>query len=355
MTTSDSTVALVHEAIAELEKEDGRVSSAVRKALRVARLRNDWNNVYWLQLELDSYFDKEARARRVREVAPYFSKEEFGTLHKQTVETSIASRSIAVFDEDGEVDDDKLTGLSVLEIEDAIERSEAIEDPLPTNLHPVDAYFLTRSREKRRSDERFNAGQLKTVLRRISQRVHTYLSQVERQLMLGQLETDIFEQNRRYVDARLRELCPAALEQLTSAYRRVREGTTEARSHALTSCRRALKSLADYLYAPRGEPVLGADGKMHPLTDAHFINRLWQFLVEAKTNIASEELLEGEISALGDKVETLNELASKGVHDRVSEFEVNLCVLNTYSVTGALLRLRDQSSAVAIDPNSLVS
>jgi hypothetical protein len=191
------------------------------------------------------------------------------------------------------------------------------------------------------------------VLARITQRVHSYLSQVERQLVLGQLQSDVFEDNRRYVDDRLQKFAPEILEQIHIAYRRTREGTTEARSHALTSCRRALKTLADRLYPPRNEPVKGVDGKERVLNDSMYVARLWQFISESKAGSTAKKILADDIESLGKQIDRLNDLAGKGVHSEVTEFEVNMCVLSIYNVTGAMLRLLDETSGAMVSVDDL--
>jgi hypothetical protein len=60
-----------------------------------------------------------------------------------------------------------------------------------------------------------------------------------------------------------------------------------------------------------------------------------------------------DIEELGRRIDRLYELSSKGVHADVSEFEVNLCVMGTYNIAGALLRLHAESSATMIDPADL--
>jgi hypothetical protein len=176
------------------------------------------------------------------------------------------------------------------------------------------------------------------------------LSQVERQLYLGQQTSDIDEQNRQFVDSALQRLAPEVLEQLLAAYRRVREGTSEARSHALTSCRRALKSIADRVYPARADPVIGIDGKSHKLTEDRFVARLWQYVAERVPNDASRELFLRDVEDLGSRIDRLNDLSSKGVHAEVTEFEVNVCVSRTYMILGDILRLYTNLSAALVPP-----
>lgn len=244
MYNKDYILELIQTALNDLDQQNIRLSAVARKALRIARLRNDWKTVYWLQIELDGFSDKNAVARREDEVAPYFSKEVFDQVKEQAVEDAISSRTIIVVDHQGRVDEDKVCALGIQEIEESIISLSKPDLPLPDNMLPYDAAYFSDQQQRSRFTRQKLETEYRKVLARITQRVCSYLSQVERQIVLGQLESDIFDDNRRYVDERLQSLAPEILGQLHIAYRRTREGTSEARSHALTSCRRVLKALA---------------------------------------------------------------------------------------------------------------
>jgi len=351
MTDSDYTLELVRNALEDLDQPDCRLSVVARKALRIARLRNDWEAIYWLQVELEGYNDKNAVSRRIDECASYFSKEQFEKLIEDTMEAFISSRSVATIDTHGKIDKDKMLSQGIQEIEAIKLTAWIINDPLPNNLHPFEAAYFSDQRQKTTNVVNFMETQMRKVTARISQRVHSYLSQVERLLFLGQSQSDIFEDNKQYVDERLQQFAPEILEKLQIAYRRTREGTSEARSHALTSCRRALKALADHLYPASDKPVIGVDGKERILNDQMYITRLWQFITESKAGRTAKQMLAEEVERLGKEIDRLYDLAGKGVHDEVTEFEVNMCVLSMYNVTSALLRLLDESSGAIVKAN----
>jgi hypothetical protein len=354
MTDSDYILTLVRETLHDLDLPVSRLTAVMRKAVRIARLRSDWEAVYWLSMELEPLSDKEARTRRIGEAAPFFSRDELRKLHTRSLEELIASRMIGHIGYNREIDEEKMTSLSVPELEEIVASAAAVcREPLPSNLNPVDTALL--SERRRASDDRaaFSLTEIRKVLARLAQRTHTFLSRVERQLALGQQQADFFEHNRLYVENKLGLLSPEALDQLRTALKRASEGTAEGRSHSLTSCRRALKSVADRLYPARTNPIRGNDGKERTLDDSKFVSRLWQYLAESSAGSASKKLLQGEIDHLGPTIDRLNELSSKGVHDQVTAFEVNACVISMYSLVGALLRLHEQDSAATLDPSQL--
>ena len=300
-----------------------------------------------------SFQDAEAKLRLVKEVAPHYTKQEFAMMKRRLGDAfSEERRSLEPVDEGRDsirvVDNGKFCALPVPGIEEEIERFTRLAESAspPDGLHPVDLYFADQASSKERSIYEVSIGQSRGVLTRIGTRVHEFLSATEKQLIYGQINADIFERNRQYVDEKLSAIAPEALEQFISVYRRLGEGDPEARSQALSSCRRILKSLADSLYPPRELPVVGTDGKSRDLTDEKYIARLWQFVSDRVGTTKAGGLLLAQVNDLGSRIDRLYGLTNKGVHAEISEFEVNQCVIQTYLLAGDLLRLTDQDSAV---------
>jgi hypothetical protein len=145
-------------------------------------------------------------------------------------------------------------------------------------------------------------------------------------------------------------IAPEALEQFAAAYRRHSEQGAEARSHALTSCRRILKTLADALYPATRAMVKGVDGVDRKMTDDKFVARLCQFAADRTKGSRARELLVADIAQLGTRLDALNALSSKGVHATVSQTELDQCLIQTYLVAGDLLRIRAATSAILAPP-----
>jgi hypothetical protein len=231
-----------------------------------------------------------------------------------------------------------------LEAKAASLQTEIVATVPPAGLHPVDLYKKDADYSRARSMLYAHREDVVAIIFRVRSRVHQYLSIVEQQLLLGKVSSDIFQRNREYVDARLRDLAPDVLDQFAAAYERAEQGSPEALSHALTSCRRVLKSLADALY-PAGPPAVGADGKPHAMTDDKIVNRLSQFVTEHRIGSVSGTVLIDEINRVSAQLRNLNNLASKGVHAKPSTQEVEQCLIQVYITVGDLLRLHDGISA----------
>lgn len=350
MSTNPSTPAaratgLVDQALSEVDDPTVPLSAVIRKAIRIARLRSDFEALLWLHAEMRNAGDEEAKRRVLQELAPHFTSEQIARMWKANTESFIVGRKI---------DDDRVLGDAIPEVEERITALRAQRDAfqLPAGMHPQDLYFENQRHEKMKAELTIAISEREQILARIRHRVADYLSETERQLLYGQVNANIFERNREFVDARLRDIAPDALDQFAAAYRRQGEGDTEARSHALTSCRRVLKTVADALYPATNAGVEGADGKMRKMTDDKWVSRLCQFATDSARGSASADLLRIQIATLGERLDALNDLSSKGVHANVSEFEVAQCIIQTYITVGDLLLLVENESGLNAAPEA---
>jgi hypothetical protein len=345
MNISDTVLSLTREALADFADPNYRLSIIVRKAIRVAQLRNDSVHLWWLNWEMTSPDDTDARDRYQREARSFDDREDLKALKNELAEGYISSRKRRNLDADYNLVDAPIVDTNSIDTIEAhiIELPEILGNLLPRH-QPSLIFGGDVEAKKLRMNVGSNllASEQKSVLRRIAQRVYEYLSSVEKDILFGAMNADIFEGYRQYIDARLPLISPQAVEQVNSAYRRLSEGDREARSQALTSCRRLLKSIADAVYPARAEPVTGKDGKLHALTDAKYVARLWQFVYERIGGHASGDLLLASVEDIGNRLDRLNEFSSKGVHGDVSEFEVRHCIIQTFLVVGDILHLIEQ-------------
>jgi hypothetical protein len=353
MTMLDQVLSLVQQALDDFDKPDITVSNLVRRAIRIARLRNDFDNLWWLELEMQAIDPgSKARARTTPEMLAHYEHREFRELTNRELAAYFSRRRWPAFDSKGVPQVNKRSESffprSVAEIEAELASiSEQIASAVPPpGLHTLDLYYRDQELSKVRQVLSTKAELLRGILEAIRQRVYQFLIDTEHGLVYGQLNADIFERNRRYVDKSLKAIAPDVLEKFAAAYRRLAEGDAEARSQALTSCRRILKSLADRLYPATDVPLVGSDGKEHELTDARYISRLRQYAFEQVGSRSAGKVLLAEVERLGVLLDRLYDLDSKGVHGDVSQVEVEQCAIQTYLVVGDLLRLAERHSAI---------
>ena len=141
----------------------------------------------------------------------------------------------------------------------------------------------------------------------------------------------------------LSRISPRVLDQFTAAYRRAREDDAESKTHALTTCRRILESVADVVYPPRAEPVMDASGKSRKVGPENYINRLWMFIADSRIGSTHSKLQLATLQDYGARIDKVYSLANKGVHDDVAQAEVDTCVMQTYLLAGEVLRIFEDS------------
>lgn len=344
MNPLDAAVSIVQQTLSKIDDTNANVASAVRKAIRVARIRNDFENLWWLQLELVSLHDHEKRNRIAEEILPHIDKDQVHSVHSRMLAEYIEERHFEDrFAEHPERGGNKVMALSVDELQ---ERADAFlrlleSDEQPNNLHPLDAYFADKDRSNSRMIASVAIEEVRAMLSRIRNRVYDYLSVVEKELVYGSPQSTLFERNRQRVQSKLNELAPHVARQMDIAFIRVGQSDIEAPSHAMSSCRRALKAIADAVYPATKTPAIGADGKAHEMTDDKYVSRLWQFVYEALGNSRVSAVVRATVDDIGRRIETVDGLSSKGVHTIVPTHEAEQCVMQTYLLLSEILRIHD--------------
>jgi hypothetical protein len=348
----DRMLALVTKTLDDMEDPNTSVSVITRRAVRIARIRNDYSNLLWLQFELLSMHEKEARFRLAAEIAPHISKEEYKILSFQTLEAFAEERrtisSAELTGSQVKKDNKNILAMSVAEIE--ARRAMFIElrnrEQSIGGLHPTDAYFIDREVSQARLIASTAIRETDAILSRIRNRVHDYLSSVEKDLVYGRLQSDVFERNRRYVESRLSEVVPEIAEQMRTAEARLDDSNPESYSQALTTCRRALKAIADHVFPATNESIQGSDGRIRTMSEDKYIARLWQFAHKSLGNSAGGKLVLSQLDDLGHRIDAIYKMSSKGVHATVDRVEAERCFVQTYLLLGEILRIQDGQIAI---------
>lgn len=323
------------------------VTALTRRCQRIASLRGDGIAVAWLGLELTdiqnqhenkSDAPRESLAALLLRAIPgdeanvRWSAEYHGYISRRRLQSGQAEANLR----------------SVQQIEETVrmlrEQEAASLIPPPPGIHTFDLGKHVADQQQIRATLVTSRIPLENVLARIKNRLWEFLTETEYELTLGEVTAETFDRLRSYVDKQLTTISPLALEQFQTAYRRLKDGGNEDRAHALTSCRRVLKTLADELYPARLEPVVGSDGKEHVLNDGAFINRLLQYVAETVGRHENGAVVQATLKDADARLRALNELASKGVHADVTAYEVDTCVVQTYLVIADVLRIRERAS-----------
>ena len=332
MTSVEDILALTRQALDDFETVP--LAASLRRAERIARLRGDTH--YTLRFQLDLRPNGGSTAWSRTEAYDLFMGESFtdgdidawrSQIFEEWIKERTPSKLYGAMKE--AFGDGQLIGGS---IESVIRHSVLMERNASLALAP-EAKLQTEIRREYDLE----------VIERATHRAFTYLCTVERDLSYIGVNADIFERHRRRVESFLSQISPKVLDQFTAAYRRAREDDPESKTHALTTCRRILESVADVVYPPRAEPVTDSGGRTRNVGQENYINRLWMFVADAMAGSTQSKLLLATLTDFGDRIDKVYSLTNKGVHDDVAQAEVDTCVMQTYLLAGEILRIFEDS------------
>lgn len=340
----DRASALVQDLLDTFDNPTQTIASLARRCQRIASLRGDAEALLWLSMELsDVGNDFENKTDTVRE-----------TLAARLLGALPAEESERTFRVEYEsytrrrmLPGAKANFRSVQQTEDLVQtlrrEEEATLAPPPPGMHTYDLGKHVAEQAQNRVRLFESRQPLEASLARIRDRLWQFLTETEYELTFGEATAETFDRLRSYVDNQLTTISPPALDQFQVAYRRPKDGGNEDRAHALTSCRRVLKTIADELYPATAEPVIGDDGRARVLGDDKFVNRLLQFVSEKVGKHENGAVVQAALKDVGTRLTALNDLASKGVHAKVTAYEVDTCVVQTYLVVADVLRIRERA------------
>jgi hypothetical protein len=322
------------------EFESASLSASLRRVLRIAQLRGDSEVAWHCRQDLRPYGgSKELRRTELQAMWPDADITTLSHTDRRLLEEWISEREVdmkqAPLSMQGKDDGSGLMiagSVSEVEAELALREGKWRDESDVEDL-PYRAELDQRARLDR------------IVLERVRFRTYAYLSRCETELALGGIAANVFDRHRRRVDGTLAAVAPEILEQFNAAHRRAVDGDPESLAHALTSCRRILKAVADVVFPPQSEPIVGQDGKPHVVDDEHYKSRIMAFIQQAPHETAMS-VLTASFNDLDNRVNALNTLDSKGVHADVQQSEVDLCVVQTYLLAGEILAIHAEQMAM---------
>lgn len=313
----------------EIELGNSKIMSSLLKAKRLARLMRDDDATTWLDLESRGYPGN-------------FNFSSLGNCEKY----AIAGGRVK--------DDGKYYTASLPDLEAKVESSYLVLQNLrfPASISPsyasgdahsngawiaiavqkiTDGYTSsTNAARKTHSESTGIYNGLKSAL-------HSYVTDCHHALSLSDEAEKLFDQARRNIDNFVRAVAPKAASQFAAAFERFEYGDPESYSHALTSCRRLLQTMADGVFPAQDTPYIDSAGRSRKVGTEDYKNRLIAYLETrlAKSGQAARDELEFHVR----RIDSLYEKASKGVHAEVTADEVRLVLIGTYLLLGEIARL----------------
>ncbi|HAV4197473.1 ComEA family DNA-binding protein [Acinetobacter baumannii] len=317
---------IIEDGLQQLESTKGSVAIAVQKLSRAANLLDEKDIYIWAEYHLAN---------------PKYTKPVQNLLDALNAEYKKENEDERNYDEVIKLRD----GLSDFGLDYEMHVAPSIDmkgSKASGGLYSVD--FIEENYNhllkcKKGNDGELYQKNLKRLLDYIKKTAHYYLSELHNKLKFSGTITSSFDILKNAVDDRLLDLDPEIAEQLMLAFKAVSSDKKEEWSHALTTCRRLLESLADKLY-PANDLVIGK----RTFKQSQFVNRLWQFMNDSIESDSNRDLAQAHVNFLGSWLEKTNKLTNKGVHDDVSQLEATKALFHLYLMLADLLDYLDPSA-----------
>lgn len=321
-----------------------KLSKTLNDCLRIAMLRNDFTNQWWIKWEFCTITDSENMRTYPLTIQHKFSPDKFQELWTKYQMDWFNERKIS--DDDAKtlnIKPGNLYGNSVTELENRIATAENSIRGLTSsqNLSQSAAYEFEMSNFKMRTILENSINVWKNILDKIRNRAAEFLNQTEVDMLSGKTYSDIFLRTKEFVDTSLSKIAPEVLQKFLSI--ELDSNNKETYAQSLITCRRVLKSFADYVYPTLDEPVLCSDGVERNFGDDKYVSRLWQYISENIDKSSSRELILNQLDNLGKRVDYIYSLTNKGVHADVNEQEANQCIVQTYLLIGDILMIKNNA------------
>lgn len=343
MAVNDYILKIVQAALSNAGSSDYPTSSLLKDAQRVANLRRDYVNLWWILQELQGS-QKNGLKEIDCEMKGKFVYSEYESLGKDYLIKWINERLINEIDTNGRIiNKDQVYPYCIYDIEERIQSIDMQFNSLinTKGMHTLDVYYLEQQNACNRAVLNLLREQYRNIDHRIRDRVTNYLVESEMQLIQGDSLSRYFENNKQWVEEKLASFDVAFVDYLNALNSHLSKGTDVDNEEALLDIRKILWCYANYICPPSEEAILCSDGKKRVLSDDKYLNRISYALFERGGLHTHTEILNQNIEDLVKRVEKINELACKGVHGKVSEMETNQCVIQMYIVLGDLIRTVD--------------
>lgn len=342
---------VVQQIMARMYDSHTTLSQLINEAKRVATLRQDIINLWWLNLEIIPSERKGWMAEYNESIRYKFPKDNFFEIAKRYRDIWMEERAISIYNTDGSIQKkDMVFPEPIGAIEARVEQIKLHQASLPKTdgMHTLDKYYQEHENSKIQNILNLHLGEYMKILTRIKNRVYDFLVASESSLLAGNELSSYFERNKIFVEEELIKLSDNFSLQFQDLHARMQEGNTESLAQALLLIRRILKTFADNVYPPIDGKVVCSDGKERNLSDEKYISRLLQFVYSLNESKSTNELFDSSLSNLDNRLNAIYLKSCKGVHNNVNPFEANQCVIQMYVLLGDIIRLKHHSLNVIV-------
>ncbi len=305
--------ALSADILKDIELSQTPLSVVVLKALRLARLLNDFESQQIFEWESGGY-----------------PRGAMGASKETWAAGTRTGRNFFLRSSDSEMPNEYMYSESI----------EQIEHIVATGKTSLEAAHAGHVSERRRI--RAEMGQASGRLASRRTLIYGYAARKHYELKLAGVADDVFGRIRSSVDASIGLVVPDAVRKLTAVYENLKSDNPENWANATHSCRRVLQDLADAVFPAqvetRTEEVNGKEIKIR-LGGDQYINRLIAYIEDLSESTRFNEIVGSHLRYMGDRLDALFGAAQKGSHSTVTKQEADRCVVYTYLLVGDILSL----------------
>ena len=317
----------------DMELSQARLSVVVLKALRLARLLNDFEVQQIFEWESGGYpLGASGVSPEVWRAGTRAGRGFFGS-----DSTPAAPKPYIYMQSIEQMEQAVTIGTTSLQV---------AQDPNISISSANERQFVSapRGNDIERSNIRI---QMSSASERLAARrtfIYNYVARKHYELKLAGVADDVFGRIRSYVDTSIGLVVPDAVRKFTAVYDNLKSDNPEDWSNAAHGCRRVLQDLADAVFPAQVETrqrkgngkefeiKLGAD---------QYINRLVAYVEDSSASSRFTEIVGSHLSYIGDRLDALFGAAQKGSHATVTKEEADRCVVYTYLLVGDILSLRE--------------
>jgi hypothetical protein len=343
LNNQDYIIQLTSQLLEKVYDKNVLLSSLINGSKRIAKLRGDFKNLWWLEWESCNINEKSKLQEFPKSAESKFDQTEFTKLSVEFWEKWVSERQFPTYDKNqNSKKNDNILASSVEEIESRLLTTISKRNSLSvtSGMHPLDKYFVEKENTQFRMLFLNEEESCLNILSRIKTRVHNFLSETEFEIISGKVLSSFFDKNKTYVETELCCLYEKFELHFIELNKRLQDDNSDSLSQALLLVRIILKDFADCIYPSTAEKVVCNDGKERTLSEDKYISRIWQFVYEnLKDKSSSVDLLKTQLNDLGNRIDEVYEKSCKGVHSVVNSFETYQCIIQLYVSLGDILRL----------------
>lgn len=309
--------------------EAGDTDKAVFACLRLARNIGDIFNTIIFIRELHP--DKTQLTRVFYDEVNHLKEDVQKFLWRTTGEHLIDERTLSYSIVEGDPDKTVLDmGVGEMQKELTHLQQTITDLNIPDGMGEYDAAAFTDRYDELKSKFRLRRNAINTIQERIRTRCLNYASRVEKQIKAQTNPNAFLNDVQNAVNNFFSVHSDETYRKLQKASSLVDSNSSEDYALLLTSVRRAIKAVADYFYPPQQGEVKCADGVNRLMGNDQYLNRLQEFCSSTFKSSTSNELIRTEFDYLMTFARKLNEMASKGVHSKVSSSEAKQGLVGLY-------------------------